>query len=205
MKNIIVSLFAILLFASCANNIKRIVVMSKGPAELDESTKTIKAKDGTGHEEKVVNFSDAELNLQIDAPAGKTSLVLKEKGLYILNVKNDTIIGSYQNYTAPKLQQNLMTQDVLKLKIDSLQQLTMGSNVSAANRNFFILPNQVVKVSDNLDAIIVGPYHQMRSAEKIDGKDPEVYRFYSIREVRETVAKLVELTKPVTAPTPAKK
>jgi hypothetical protein len=98
-----------------------------------------------------------------------------------------------------------MTQEVLKTKIDSLQQLTTGANVSAANRNFFILPNQVVKVSENLDAFIVGPYHQMRSAEKVDGKDPEVYRFYSIREIRETIAKLEELTKPVAPPPPAKK
>jgi hypothetical protein len=34
----------------------------------------------------------------------------------------------------------------------------------------------------------------MRSAAKINGKDPEVYRFYSIKEVRETVGKLEALT-----------
>jgi hypothetical protein len=197
MKNIIVSLFAILLFASCVNNLKRVVVMSKGAAEFDEATKTIKAKDGTGHEEKLVSLTDASVSLQLDAPAGKTSIELKEKGLYILNVKNDTIIGSYQNYTAPALQKNIMTQDDLKLKIDSLQQLTTGKNISAANRNFFILPNQAAKITENVDAIIVGPYHQMRSAEKVDGKDPEVYRFYSIREIRETIGKLEALTKPV--------
>jgi hypothetical protein len=148
-----------------------------------------------------VSFTDASVILQLDAPAGKTSIELKEKGLYILNVKNDTIIGSYQNYTAPALQKNIMTQDDLKLKIDSLQQLTTGKNISAANRNFFILPNQAAKITENVDAIIVGPYHQMRSAEKVDGKDPEVYRFYSIREIRETIGKLEALTKPVAPPT----
>ncbi len=196
MKYIIVSLFALVLFASCAKNHKRVIVMSKGSTEFDESTKTIKAVDGTGHEEKTMDFSEAALSLQIDAPAGKTSIELKEKGLFILNVKKDTIIGSYQNYTAPKLQKNLLTQDDLKLKIDSLQQLTTGKNISAANRNFFILPNQLVKISDNIEAIIVGPYHQMRTAEKVDGVDPEVYRFYSIREIRETIGKLEALTKP---------
>lgn len=196
MKYIIVSLFALVLFASCAKNHKRVIVMSKGSTEFDESTKTIKAVDGTGHEEKTMDFSQAALSLQIDAPAGKTSIELKEKGLFILNVKKDTIIGSYQNYTAPKLQKNLLTQDDLKLKIDSLQQLTTGKNISAANRNFFILPNQLVKISDNIEATIVGPYHQMRTAEKVDGVDPEVYRFYSIREIRETIGKLEALTKP---------
>jgi hypothetical protein len=34
----------------------------------------------------------------------------------------------------------------------------------------------------------------MRSAEKKDGEDPEVYRFYSIKEIRETIAKLQALT-----------
>jgi len=197
MKYLIVSLFAILLFASCTNNHKRVIVMSKGSIEFDEPTKTIKAIDGTGHEEKIMDFTDAELSLQLDAPAGKTTADLKEKGLYILNVKKDTIIGSYQNYTAPQLQKNLLTQDDLKLKIDSLQQLTTGKNISAANRNFMILPNQLVKITENIDAIIVGPYHQMRTAEKVDGKDPEVYRFYSIKEIRETIEKLEGLTKPV--------
>jgi hypothetical protein len=45
----------------------------------------------------------------------------------------------------------------------------------------------------------------MRSAEKVDGQAPEVYRFYSIREIRETIGKLEELTKPTTAAEPAKK
>jgi len=34
----------------------------------------------------------------------------------------------------------------------------------------------------------------MRSAEKVDGKDPEIYRFYSIKEIREMIAKLQALT-----------
>jgi hypothetical protein len=34
----------------------------------------------------------------------------------------------------------------------------------------------------------------MRSAEKVDGKDPEVYHFYSIKEIREKIAEMVALT-----------
>lgn len=199
MQKIISLVLIVVFFTACAGNHKRIIVMSKGPAVINEDAKTIVAKDGNGHEEKVINLSGADIQLKLNTPAGEAQVELKENGLYILNVKNDTIIGSYQKYTAPKLTQNLVTQEELKSKIDSLQQLTAGKNISAANRNYFILPNQAVKITDNLDAFIVGPYHQMRSAEKVDGKEPEVYRFYSIREIRETISKLEALTRP-TAP-----
>ena len=158
--------------------------------------KTIVAKDGNGHEEKIVNLSGSEISLKLNGPTGEASISLKENGLYILNIKKDTIIGSMQNYIAPKLQKNIMTQDELKIKIDSLHQLLEAKNISAANHNFYILPNQAVKITDNFEAMIVGPYHKMTTAETVDGKAPEVYRFFSIREVRETIAKLEGFTKP---------
>jgi hypothetical protein len=196
MKNIAVVLFAFVLLSSCAGNNKRIYVMSKGPAQYDEAAKTISAKDGNGHEEKIINISSAEVALKLNGPTGEASVNFKENGLYVINIKNDTIIGSKQNYITPKLQKDIMTQDELKVKIDSLVDLTTGKNISVANHNFFILPNHVVKITDNLEAIIVGPFHQMTTAERVDGKEPEVYRFYSIREIRETITKLNGFTKP---------
>jgi hypothetical protein len=198
MQKILVALLMLTLFTACGGTRKRIVVMSKGTATIDEAAKTITAKEGTGHEQKTISFSDAVVDLKLIAPAGETQISLKENGLYILNVKNDTIVGSYQKYTTQSDAQNLVTQEVLKHKIDSLQQLIIGKNANAANRNFFILPNQVVKISDNLESTVVSPYHQMLSAEKVEGKDPEIYRFFSVKEVRETIAKLEALTKPTT-------
>lgn len=198
MKNFAIILFAFVLFTSCANHNKRIYVMSKGPALYDEASKTISAKDGRGHEEKIINIASADVALKLNGPTGEASVDFKENGLYIINIKNDTIIGSKQNYVSPKLQKDMMTQDELKSKIDSLYQLTTAKNISAANHNFFILPNQAVKITDNLDAIIVGPFHQMTTAERVDGKEPEVYRFYSIHEIRETIMKLEGFTKVTT-------
>jgi hypothetical protein len=198
MRNIAVILFAIVLLSSCAGNNKRIYIMSKGPAQYDEAAKTISAKDGRGHEEKIINISSAEVALKLNGPTGEASVTFKENGLYIINIKNDTIIGSKQNYITPKLQKDMMTQDELKVKIDSLYQLTAAKNINATNHNFFILPNQAVKITDNLEAIIVGPFHQMTTAEKVDGVEPEIYRFYSIREIRETIIKLEGFTKVVT-------
>lgn len=111
-----------------------------------------------------------------------------------MNVKNDTIIGSQVNYSDPQLSNQVITQEALRVKIDSLHNLVNNKNVGKATRNFYILPNSAVHLTDNFDAIVVGPFHQMRSAESKDGKAPEVYRFYSIKEIRETIAKLEGMT-----------
>ena len=194
MKKMIAFCCVALLLSACSSQGKKIVVMSKGAAEINTADKTIKATDGAGHEEKTAFISGDKVSLQISAPAGEATVELTENGLYIINVKKDTIIGSYQKYSDPKIAQNVITQESLKQKIDSLQLLSEGKNVSEANRNFFILPNQAIRITGNTEALIVGPYHQMRSAEKIDGKDPEVYRFYSIKEIREMISKLRVLT-----------
>jgi hypothetical protein len=195
MKRILVFSVAAFLLTACGGSNKKIVVMSKGPAEVNTDAKTITAKDGAGQTEKEVVLSDGQATFKISSPAGEATVDLPGNGLYIINVKTDTIIGSYQKYSDPA-SQGTISQESLKQKLDSLRLLAEGKNVSVANRNFYILPNHAVRISDNIQSIVVGPYHQMTSAEKVDGKDPEVYRFYSIKEVRVMIEKLVVLTTP---------
>lgn len=194
MKKYLVGIVTICFMMACAKNEKTVVVMSKGKADIDLNAHTIKASDGNGHEEKTLNINSAEISFKLNTPAGEATVQLKENGLYIINVKNDTIIGSYQKYTSVAEANKIMTQEKLKQNIDSLNLLVEGKNISAANRNYFILPNQAVKITDNKDAEVVGPFHRMRSAEKVDGKDPEIYRFYSIKEIREMIVRLEALT-----------
>jgi len=170
--------------------------MSKGAAEINTDAKTIKAKDGSGHEVKDALLGGSTISLALSSPAGDANVELVENGLYVINVKNDTIIGSYQKYGDPKLAQNMVMQEKVLRDLDSLRLLVDGKNISAANRNFYILPNHAVKISDNISADVIGPYHRMRSAEKVDGKDPEIYRFYSIKEIREMISKYEVLTTP---------
>lgn len=167
--------------------------MSKGAADINTDNKTIKATDGAGHEEKAFVAGSGNAVYKLSTPAGETTVEFPEAGLYILNVKNDTIIGGYQKYGDPAVQK-VVTQVELKHMIDSVILLSEGKNASAANRTFYILPNKAAKISDNTTADVVGPYHRMRSAEKIDGKDPEIYHFYSIKEIREKIAEMVALT-----------
>ncbi len=193
MKNSIALIGMLLFFASCDKS-KKIVVISKGEADINTEAKTIKAKDGGGYDEKTVTVSGDKLSFQLQSPAGEGTAVMTENGFYLVNVTLDTLLGSYQKYSTPEEAQTKISQEVLKQKIDSLKQMVEGKNISAANRNYFVLPNNNVKMTDNLQSIFVGPYHQMTSAEMVDGKVPEVYRFYSIKEVREMIARLEALT-----------
>jgi hypothetical protein len=194
MKSLIASICIAILLTACSSDQKTVIVMSKGAADIDLNAGTIKSKDGAGHEEKKLDMNSKQVSFKLSTPAGEATVEMLDNGLYIINVKNDTIIGSYQKYTSAKLPQNVITQESLKQKIDSLNLLLEGKNVSEANRNYFILPNQATKISANPLAEVVGPYHQMRSAEMIDGKEPEIYRFYSIKEIREMITKLQALT-----------
>ncbi len=191
MKKMISILGVVLLLGACKD--KKLIVMSKGPAEVNNDAKTIKTKDGTGHEEKEVTLSSSDVTYKITTPAGEGSIDLPGDGLYIVNAKNDTIVGGIQYYTDPA-QQKIITQEELKRRIDSMVLLSEGKNVSAANRSYFILPNKAVRISDNTQAMVVGPYHRMRSATKVDGKDPEVYRFYGLKEFREKIEELMAMT-----------
>lgn len=194
MKFILSCFTAILLLVSCSSDQKRVVVFSKGSVDINTDTKTIKATDGAGHEDKTVDFVGKTVELTLNTPSGDAKVTLTENGYYIVNVKNDTIIGSQVNYSDPQLSNQVITQEALRVKIDSLHNLVNNKNVGKATRNFYILPNSAVHLTDNFDAIVVGPFHQMRSAESKDGKAPEVYRFYSIKEIRETIAKLEGMT-----------
>ncbi len=182
--------------ASCSSSHKKVLVYFKGTATVDEATQTITIKEGTTSNEATLLISKSG-SVPVNLKIGETSTVvdIPADGFYILNGKlNDTLIGSYQQYnTAPK-EQKVITQDVLKKGIDSLTQLTEGKNISAANRNFYLLPKTALKITDNMDATIVGPFHQMISAEKKGDEQPEVYRFYGIKEIREKIQKLIPLT-----------
>ena len=205
MKRIVYCIAASVCLLACSKNEKKVIVYSKGVASIDKEAKTITiAAGGTSQEEQTLDYNTADkLSFKIQSPAGNASVDVAENGLFIINTKTDTIVGSYQVYGAPKGTAQVITQDHIKKDIDSLQQLLKGTNVNAANRNFFIPPNTAVKITGNIQAYIVGPFHQMTSIEKEEGKEPEVYRFFTANEIRETIAKLQKLT--VAEPAPSQK
>lgn len=191
----ITGLFAVVLFASCSSGEKKVMVLTRSGSTVDESSKTITATNASGSESKEILLTDADkVTLQVKNDGKETPIEIPTNGAYFLNATKDTIVGSYAAYSAPRTTRDTIWQETIKRSIDSLTQLIEGKNVSAANRNFFVLPFTAVKVSDNAKAIVVAPFHQMTSVTKEEGKDPEVYRFYTVTEIREKIAKQTEAT-----------
>jgi len=197
MRNILFAAgFAGLLLASCSGGSKKLIVYTNNNAVINEEAKTITQKDTGGHVDKTINYSGGDkITLNLKLLSGEQNIDIPGAGYYIVNAKaKDTIIGGFQKYSTPEQANRVMTQEELAHNIDSLRQMITGTNTNTANRTFFILPYTAAKITDNEDAHIVGPYHRMTSIEKTGDKDPEVYRFYSIKEVRETIGKLEKLT-----------
>jgi hypothetical protein len=194
--NFIIVAASILFFTACHS--KKIVVYANSDVAINEDAKTITQKDNEGHVDKEVEFKTGDkVELKVQQKDGSTSNIeIPEDGYYIVNVKaKDTIIGGYQKYSTQEEANRMITQEELKHNIDSLQQMIEGKNTTSANRTFFLPPNTAAKITDNTDATIVGPYHRMTSIEQQGNKEPEVYRFYSVKEVRETIDKLMQHTR----------
>jgi len=185
-----------LLVVACSGSQKKVLVLSHDAPQIDEANYTVTCKATRGHEEKEMEMS-GNVALKLSTAAGDATVNLPDKGYYIVNAKsNDTIIGSYQVFTTADQAHRKITQADLKMKIDSLEQLIQGKNVSEANRNYFILPNTAAKITSNIDATIIHPYHPMANIpETADGKAPEVYQFYTVNEVRDIITNLQKLTK----------
>lgn len=195
MKRIAYSFLFLLVLASCNSHTKKFLVVMKGNGSVDADTKTIILKEGGGTDEKTFQINSADkITLTIKKDDGNTTIDIAEDGYFLLNGKKDTIVGSYQKYGAPSDTFKVVSQAELKKAIDSLQLLIENKNVSAANKNYFILPYHAVKITNNLEATIVSPFHRMTSIEKVGDKDPEVYRFWSTKEIRETIEKLKAMT-----------
>jgi hypothetical protein len=141
----------------------------------------------TRHNEQKINVSEDKLS--IVSPNGRSEVTLANGGgLYILNLKTDTLVGSYQRIGEGTESEKITQQD-LKMRIDSLQQLTKGINVTGEKRNFFIPPGQISKITTNGQAQVVGPYLKMPASFE-SGKEHEVYKFYTNKEVYEIIDRL---------------
>ena len=202
MRNILFIAGVISVFmVSCSSESQKVIVYTNNGGTIDEASKVITIKDTFGHNDKEIKFSGADKkSLTVKLATGDQNIDIEGAGYFIVNAKaRDTIIGGYQKYSTVQEANKVMTQEQLAHNIDSLKQMVTGANTNPANKTFFILPYSTAKITDNVDAFIVGPYHRMTSIAKEGDKDPEVYRFYSVREIRETIGKLEKLTGAVPA------
>lgn len=183
------------LLACSSSPSRQVLIMGRGAITAQENNITM--KEGSGYSEETVEVSgEKATSWNVTTPAGKTTVnIPAEKGFYVLNLKNDTIVGSQQILGKDLSTGRTMTQEELKIKVDSLTKLTTGSNVSPESHNYIILPNQLVKISSNTEAKIFGPFKKIPGTLEADnGKTPELYKFYTNSEMRQLIASLKKMT-----------
>lgn len=179
-------------FAACKGHEKKILVYASGDIQVDNTKQHITVADGTTHHEQELDFTTGDpVTLDIQSPQGKVTLTATDDGLYIANLKNDTVVGSMQHVGAEGGEAKI-TQDALKQKLDSLQKLVLGQNVSEANKNYFIVPGKIVKISSNPKGKVFGPFTTVASSFDA-GSVPEIYKFYSMKEMREIIGNLEKM------------
>jgi hypothetical protein len=193
MKKLCYILAASVWLSGCSGHGKKILIYASSEIKLDDAQKKITVSEGTTHQEKEWEIpGSGDLTLSAQSPAGKFILHATGEGLYILNLQQDTVVGSFQRIGTGE-GETTITQDQLKARIDSLQKLILGQNISQAGRNFFIPPGKMEKISDNTKAKVFGPYTSVPTGFDA-GSVPEIFKFYTNPEVREIIEKLVPMT-----------
>jgi hypothetical protein len=184
-------LFAVILFAACKGHEKKVLVYASDKITTDDTKQhiTIANGDGTTHHEQELDFNTGDpVTLNVESPQGKYTVTIPDDGLYIANLKSDTVVGSRQHVGAEGVESRI-TQDILKKKVDSLEKLMQGQNISDANQNYFITPGKAVKITNETKAKVFGPFTTVASSFDA-GSVPAIYKFYSMKEMREIAARL---------------
>lgn len=168
-----------------------------GRGDIVVTEKKVKMTKGSGYAEKEIDIRDKEATtLSVETEKGKQDIAVPaEGGYYILNLKPDSIAGSVQLMGKDITNTKVMTQEELRIKIDSLINLAAGKNVNFKT-NFIVLPNQLLKISPNKNAKVFGPFRKIPAELEVtdDNKEPEIYKFYTNIEIRELIGKLKKLT-----------
>lgn len=186
-------LSTLFLLSACSSHQKKILIYANSNIQVDESQKNITVTEGNSQVEKELNFSGADpVVLNITGPKTHYTLEANEDGLWLANLKFDTLVGSMQHTGETK--QTRITQEQLKLQLDSLNKLVKGLNISAASKNYFIPPGKIVKITDVTNAKIFPPFTPIPSGFDA-GPFPEIYKFYNLSEENEIISKLTEMSK----------
>jgi hypothetical protein len=127
----------------------------------------------------------------VESPQGKYSVTIPDDGLYIANLKTDTVVGSRQHVGSEEGETHI-SQDDLKKKVDSLNQLIMDRNISEANQNYFIAPGKAVRITPDTKAKVFGPFTTIPGSFDA-GSVPAIYKFYSMKEMREIIANMQKM------------
>jgi hypothetical protein len=189
---LVTAIISLVSLAACGGgDVKKVVVMASGKFAVNGDA--INFEPGTQHNEAEIEIKSGKIT--VSSSQGSKDYAVNEPGVYLLNLQNDTLIGSIQNFGSGGGESKI-TQEILIARMDSLKQLTTGANVSAAKKNYFIPPAVLQKITSDKNAIVRGPYRGIpASIEPVDGKAPEVYKFITNKDARETLGRLETMLK----------
>ena len=194
MRNYSLLLLVLAGLSACKGHEKKVLVYASDKISVDNTQHhiTIANGDGTTHHEQELDFTSGDpVTLDVESAQGKYSVTIPDDGLYIANLKTDTVVGSRQHVGAEGGESHI-SQDDLKKKLDSLNKLVADQNVSEANQNYFIAPHQAVKITSETKAKVFGPFTSIPGAFDA-GSVPAIYKFYSMSEMRELIANLQKM------------
>ena len=194
-----VTIAAIALFASCSSGDggsgggKKVVIFSSGKMEADAASKsTIKFEPGNRHQELELTLSGSDKTVTVKSSAGDKTYDVPDDGLYLLNLKADTVIGSIVSFGSS--QRSNIGSNELDYLIDSTRKLMSGEGASDAKKAYFLVPNSIKKISTNLSATLLSPYKNIPYEVSVDekGNAPEYYKFFTNSQKREALKELID-------------
>jgi hypothetical protein len=190
---------AVILFASACSSGgsdggKKVVVWSSGNMVSDAANKTtINFEPGNRHNELELTLTGNDKSITVKSPSGDKTYEIPDNATYLLNLKADTVIGSYVNFGSGQGTTKLDA-ETLDHMIDSTQKLMTGEGASEANKSYNLPPNTIKKISTNLNANLLSPYknipYEVTPDEK--GNAPEYYKFFTNKQKREALKELID-------------
>lgn len=193
--SIIILCFIALVFVACSggnNNQKKLIIMASG--KITVTDKTVELDPSLTHNEQEVIFTDDKLTLTVKSTAGTNKTFdLTENGTYLLNLQTDTLIGGIVNYGSIGMPGSISAEEMDHI-IDSTQQLMAGTNTNDAKGPWFVLPFNLKKISAKGNTKVVGSFKGIpyKNEADSDGNLPDVIKFFSVKQKRETLRDLME-------------
>ena len=168
--------------------------MANGKMTMDETKQKIKLDPGNTHTEQEVEFASGDkVTLNVESPNGVKTFDVNEGGVYLLNLKVDTLVGGIVNYSSESRTTSISGEELERM-IDSTRQLVEGKNASDAKKTYFIVPWNIKKISNDANVRIIGPYKGIPYKVEADGsgKAIEIYKFFTNKQKRETLDDLLK-------------
>jgi hypothetical protein len=190
------TMFAVICFAACSPGVqKKVTIMSSGKLTVDPATKVVTQTPGSQHNEEELILSEKDKGVTVKGPDGEHVYEVPDAGVYVLNLKADTLIGNIVNFGEGRT--TSITTEQLEHIIDSTQLLINGQNASDEKKTYFLVPKTIKKLSSNPNAQVINPYNNIPSEVAVgkDGKAPEIFKFFTAKQKRETLNELIERMK----------